>query len=56
MEYLVKDFGFDSEIGYPTPTLQLVGESEIFEVLNEAREKHKLISVYRIGNCVLDWS
>jgi hypothetical protein len=51
-EYLVKDFSGDPK----NPVLTIVYGEEIWKVLNNAKENEDLISIYLLGDCVLDWS
>lgn len=51
-EYLVKDFSF---LG--TVTYKIVNEKGLFELLDMARNDPGMkISIYELGDCVLDWS
>ena len=52
--FVVKDYtGLESG---QEPAILVVKASEIFEVMADAAEHHKKISVYAIGPCVLDLS
>jgi len=52
--FLVKDFT-TTEDG-DEPMTFAVKSSDVFEVIADAAEKGKKISIYAVGPCVLDWS
>lgn len=49
MEYLIKDY---DEKGKVT----LIDEDELWRIFQAAKENPRHISVYKVGNCILDWS
>ena len=51
--YLIKDF---SEPCAGDPKLFIVYGDEIWKILDDAQENDKLIAVYLLGECLLDWS
>jgi len=57
--YLVYDFGDKDVEGLPKITE--VNEKKIFEILDRAHANDddaamKKIAVYKLGNCLIDWS
>lgn len=59
-EYLIKDYTGIDDVRLENPRIFIVNEKELFELLqkirNEDDEKYTKISVFKIGDCVLDWS
>ena len=59
-EYLVVDYELDGN-GEPK-LIRCYSDGQLFEVMNHVRDEQQEnptrngISVYRIGECVLDWS
>lgn len=51
-DYLVVEYFEDDD----KPRLFRVSQVELWKLLDEAKESGRLISVYEIGECVLDWS
>jgi len=52
--YLVKDYTNSYNEG--NPKIIIVSEDNVWDVLNDAKENELLITVFRIGDCLLDWS
>jgi len=52
-QYLIKDW---TESETTPPKYSIVGESSLFSVIDDAKRNNKLIAVYEIGDCVIDWS
>jgi len=53
-EYLIKYWADKNENG--EPSLELVHGDGVFDVIDDARENNKKVSIYRLADCVLDWS
>lgn len=56
--YLVKDWTGISrdEVPHKEPKLLLVYGDEVFGVIEEAKEEGRQITVYALGERLLDWS
>jgi ribosomal protein S25 len=52
--YLVKKW--NKEKPNSDPEMKIVNDKEVFEVVSKASEDEEYISIYEIGDCVLDWS
>ena len=55
MDYIVIDY---TKYGYEADKVKIyrVNEKELFEWLDRAKDQELLISVYKLGECILDWS
>ena len=57
MDYLILDYSDGTKEGKNEPELNLVNEKEVWEIIQIAHEdEKKKISVYKIGECVIDFS
>lgn len=55
--FLVKDFTASTDKQYPTYTMELVhGADKIIKLMGEAKEAGRKISIYVVGECLVDWS
>ena len=50
-EYVVKKYMNPGD-----PEIVAVTEEQLWEILQEAKDGGLKIAVYKLGNCVLDWS
>ena len=50
-EYLIKDYTEDHNF----PELSLVYGDDIWEKLSTIREEERLVAIYLLGDCPLDW-
>ena len=57
-DYMIRDFTDSESVnGIWTSRVYVVNEKELFQILNDIRNDSKQrISVYGLGDCVLDWS
>ena len=57
-QYLIKDFSEMKKTNdHDDIKYRVVNEDELWSILQDAKDnKNLLISVYRLGECVLDWS
>ncbi len=57
MEYLILDYSDGKKDGKNKPELEVVNEKELWEKVHLAYEDDEIkISVYKIGECVIDFS
>lgn len=57
MDYLIFDYSDGTKEGKNDPELKVVSEKEIWEIIQVGHEKEdKKIAVYKIGECVIDFS
>lgn len=55
--YLVVEWDNDPHRKEPKRHMSIVySESDLFEIVDRAKNESRLITVYRIGRCLLDWS
>jgi ribosomal protein S25 len=54
MQYLIKKW--DKSKKESDPELKVVNDKEVFEIISKASENEEWISIYEIGDCVIDWS
>ena len=55
-DYLIEDFTDVSIAGEGEPTIRVVDEKELWNFLQSLKSKPREISVFEIGDCLLDWS
>ena len=47
---------FSSDATYKQPVVSAFGEAELFEVIDRAHRENMRIAIFRLGDCVIDWS
>lgn len=55
-EFLIKDYENVETDNGEEPKIKIVSEKELWEIFRKAKERFPEIAVYKIGECVLDWS
>ena len=60
-DYLVKDwtnvkFGPNRRSQDGQPECKVVCEDDIWKVIDSAKENGSKISIYKVGECVVDWT
>ena len=57
MDYLILDYSDGTKDGKNKPKLEVVNEKELWEKVQAAYEEDEIkISVYKIGECLIDFS
>jgi hypothetical protein len=54
--YLVRDFTEVNDPRVEEPVDSVVYGDDIIRIIDEAKEEGRKISIYTIGECLLDWS
>lgn len=53
--YLIKDYTDTPEDGKPILNF-VFGEKELFKIIDKAKTEDRKITVFEIGECLIDWS
>ncbi len=57
MDYLILDYSDGTKEGKNEPELTLVNEQKVWRIIQDAHKDEKTkISIYKIGECVIDFS
>lgn len=54
--YLVQDYTKVVDVKTESPKCFTVYGDKIFDVITNAKEKDLKISIYEVGECLIDWS
>ena len=55
-EYLIRDYTSVEPDAGEKFKMQVVDEEKLFEIIQGLKDKPRKIAIYRLGDCILDWS
>jgi hypothetical protein len=61
MQYLVIDYSLvtkedEKRQDFSKKKCYVVNEAQLFELLNKGKDNPPQIAVYKLGDCIIDWS
>lgn len=56
LDYVIFDYTDAKEENFSDRTILVMSYAKMFEFVQEAKEENRKISVYELGDCLLDWS
>ena len=55
-DYLIKDYTGVTKGGREEPTIRVVDEKNLWNIVQSLKGSPREIAIYEVGDCLLDWS
>ena len=55
-DYVIEDYTGITRDEKKKPTIQVVDEDELWDILQSSKNKPRALCVFEVGKCLLDWS